>query len=328
MRKIMYAEALNEAIKEEMTRDDSVYYMGEDVRASIYGASKDLFDMYGEKRVWDTPLSENGFFGAAIGSSLVGMRPIVETLTSFMWVGMDQLVSQAAKMKYMFGGQAVLPVTFRAVMYYGGSSAAHHSDRSYPLFMNMPGFKVIVPSTPEDAKGLLKTSVRDDDPCIIFEDGNLGGLRGDVPDNDDLAAGELLIPFGKANVMKEGTDCTVVAIAAATGEALKAAEQMEKEGVSVEVIDPRTLVPLDKETILSSVSKTGRVVLVDPAHKVCSAASEIASIISEEGFWDLQAPIMKVASEQVHIPCSPALEPLVYPNTEKIIKAIKRTIET
>ena len=328
MRKIMYAEALNEAIKEEMTRDEAVYYMGEDVRASIYGASKDLFDMYGEKRVWDTPLSENGFFGAAIGSSLVGMRPIVETLTSFMWVAMDQLVSQAAKMKYMFGGQATLPVTFRAVMYYGGNSAAHHSDRSYPMFMNMPGFKIIVPSTPEDAKGLLKTSVRDNDPCIIFEDGNLGGLRGDVPDNDELEGGELLIPFGIANVMKEGTDCTVVAIAASVGEAMKAAQQMEKEGVSVEVIDPRTLVPLDKKTILNSVSKTGRVVLVDPAHKVCSAASEIASIISEEGFWDLQAPIIKVASEQVHIPFSPALEPLVYPNTEKIVNAIKKTIES
>ncbi|MBO83620.1 MAG: alpha-ketoacid dehydrogenase subunit beta [Actinobacteria bacterium] len=323
----MYVEALNEAIFEEMDRDESVYYMGEDVRASIYGASRGLFEKYGEKRVLDTPLSENGFIGAAIGSSLVGMRPIVETLTSFMWVAMDQIISQAAKMKYMFGGQASLPVTIRAVMSYGGSSAAHHSDRSYPMFMNMPGLKIIAPASPEDVKGLMKTSVRDNDPCIIFEDSNLAGIKGDVPENNDLNEGELLIPFGKGKIIREGSDCTVVGIAGANTHALNAATELEKEGISVEIIDPRTLVPLDKEIILNSVEKTGRLVVVDPAHKVCSAASEIISVVTEEGFWNLQAPPVKIAAEQVHIPFTPALEPLIFPDAEKIINAVKQTIE-
>ena len=320
----MYVEALNEAIFEEMERDGSVYYMGEDVRASIYGASKGLFAAYGENRVLDTPLSENGFIGAAVGSSLVGMRPIVETLTSFMWVAMDQLISQLAKMKFMFGGQASLPVTIRAVMYYNGGAAAHHSDRSYPMFMNMPGIKVIVPTFPEDAKGLMKTAVRDNDPCIIFEDGNLGGIKGDVPDDKDE---ELLIPFGKGKLLREGTDCTVIGIAGGNIHAINAAEKLEKDGISVEVIDPRTLVPLDKEIILKSVEKTGRLVVVDPAHKVCSAASEIISVVTEQGFWNLQAPPAKVAAEQVHIPFTQALEPLIFPTEEKIMNAVKGTLE-
>ncbi len=327
MKNLMQVEAINEAIHEEMEKDKTVYYMGEDVRASIYGASKDLFNKYGENRVLDTPLSENGFIGAAVGSSLVGMRPVVETLTSFMWVAMDQLVSQLAKMKYMFGGQASLPVTIKADMYYNGSMAAHHSDRSYPFFMNMPGIKVIVPTFPEDAKGLMKTAIRDNDPCIVFVDGNLGGLKGDVPENNEIENGELLIPFGKARVVKEGTDCTVVGIVNSNVHALNASEKLEKEGISIEVIDPRTLVPFDKETILKSVEKTGRLVVVDPAHKVCSAASEIISVVTEEGFWNLQAPPVKVASEQVHIPFSPALEPLIYPTEEKIIEAVKKTLE-
>ncbi|MCS5614010.1 MAG: alpha-ketoacid dehydrogenase subunit beta, partial [Candidatus Poribacteria bacterium] len=285
------------------------------------GSTANLLSEFGEKRVLDTPLSENGFFGAAVGASLVGSRPIVETLTSFMWVAMDQLVSQAAKMRYMFGGQATLPVVYRALMMYGGGAAAHHSDRSYPMFMNMPGFKVAIPSNPADMKGLLKTAVRDNDPVIVFEDGTLYGSRGEVPE------GEHLVPFGQAKIVKEGTDCTVVGIAAGVGHSLTAANNLSKEGISVEVIDPRTLVPLDKATILQSVAKTGRLVIVDPAHKVCSAASEISSVVAEEGFWDLQAPIQKIASEQVHIPFSPALEKLVYPDVDKISKGIKKTLE-
>ena len=247
------------------------------------------------------------------------MRPIVETVTSFMWVAMDQLISQAAKMRYMFGGQATLPVVYRASMMYGSGSAAHHSDRPYPMFMNMPGIKIAVPANPSDAKGLLKTAVRDDDPVIIFEDANLYGTRGDVVEED--------LPFGKAQIAKEGTDCTIVGIAASVNLSLTAAMELEKEGISAEVINPRTLVPLDKETILSSVEKTGRLIVVDPAHKVCSAASEISSIVAEEGFWFLQSPIIKVASEQVHIPYTPSLEKLVYPNIEKIISAVKKSME-
>ena len=327
MAQTVFLDAINEAISEEMTRDENVYIMGEDIRRSVYGATKNLLDNYGEKRVLDTPLSENGFFGAAIGSSLVGMRPIVETLTSFMWVAMDQLISQAAKMRYMFGGQATLPVVFRATMFYGGGSAAHHSDRSYPMFMNMPGIKIVVPSNPVDMKGLLKSAVRDNDPTIVFEDGTLFGMRGDVPDNADLPEGELIVPFGEAKIVREGTDCTIVAIAGAVNIAVAVSDQLAAEGISVEVIDPRTLVPFDKQTVLESVEKTGRLVIADPAHKVCSAASEIASIVAEEGFWSLQAPIQKVASEQVHIPFSPALEKLVYPDAAKITAAVKRTLE-
>jgi len=327
MAQTIFIEAINQAISEEMARDENVYIMGEDIRRAVYGATQDLLNDYGEKRVLDTPLSENGFFGAAIGSSLVGMRPIVETLTSFMWVGMDQLISQAAKMRYMFGGQATLPVVFRATMFYGGGSAAHHSDRSYPMFMNMPGIKIVVPSNPADMKGLLKSAVRDNDPTIVFEDGTLFGMRGDVPDNADLPEGELIVPFGEAKIVREGTDCTIVAIAGAVNIAIAVSDQLAAEGISVEVIDPRTLVPFDKQTVLESVEKTGRLVIADPAHKVCSAASEIASIVAEEGFWSLQAPIQKVASEQVHIPFSPALEKLVYPDAAKITAAVKRTLE-
>ncbi len=321
MAQTIFGEAINQAIIEEMRRDESVFIMGEDIRRSVYGATANLLEEFGEKRVIDTPLSENGFFGAAIGASLVGMRPIVETLTSFMWVGMDQLISQAAKMRYMFGGQARLPVVYRATMFYGGGSAAHHSDRSYPMFMNMPGLKIIVPSSPADVKGLLKTAIRDDDPCIVFEDGTLAGSRGEVPDGDRL------VEFGKANVLRQGEDCTVVAIAGSVSMAMNAAEELVAEGVSVEVIDPRTMVPLDKQTILDSVEKTGRLVCVDPAHKVCSAASEIASIVAQEGFWSLQAPVVKVASEQVHIPYTPALEKLVYPTKDKIVEAVRETLD-
>ena len=321
MTQTVFAEAINQAHIEEMRRDENVFIMGEDIRRAVYGATANLLSEFGEERVLDTPLSENGFFGAAIGASLVGSRPIVETLTSFMWVGMDQLISQAAKMRYMFGGQATLPVVYRALMMYGGGAAAHHSDRSYPMFMNMPGIKIAVPSNPADAKGLLKTSIRDDDPVIFFEDGTISGMRGEVPDE------EYLTPFGEANIVKEGNDCTIVAIGGAVNHAISAAESLTKEGISVEVIDPRTLVPLDKSSILDSVEKTGRLVLVDPAHKVCSAASEIASIVAEEGFWSLQAPIQKVASEQVHIPFTPALEKLVYPDAIKISNAVKKTLE-
>jgi pyruvate dehydrogenase E1 component beta subunit len=328
MAQTVFLEAINQAIQEEMRRDESVFILGEDIRRAIYGATADLLTEFGEKRVLDTPLSENGFFGAAIGASLVGMRPVVETLTSFMWVAMDQLVSQAAKMRYMFGGQATLPVVFRASMFYGSGSAAHHSDRSYPMFMNMPGIKIVVPSNPADMKGLLKTAIRDDDPTIVFEDGTLFGMRGEVPDNADLPGEELLVPFGEAKIVREGTDCTIVAIGGAVNHAIATSDQLAAEGISVEVIDPRTLVPFDKQAVLDSVEKTGRLVIADPAHKVCSAASEIASIVSEEGFWSLQAPIQKVASEQVHIPFSPALEKHVYPDVPKITAAVKRTLES
>jgi pyruvate dehydrogenase E1 component beta subunit len=230
-------------------------------------------------------------------------------------------------MRYMFGGQAELPVTFRIRMFYARGAAAHHSDRNYPIFMNTPGLKVICPSNAYDAKGLMKTAVRDNDVCMIFEDGIAISSRMEIPDNADLPGGELLVPFGVANTLQTGSDVTIVGIAGGVQHALDAANVLAAEGISAEVIDPRTLVPLDKETILKSVAKTGRLVIVDPAHKSCSAASEIAAIVAQEGFWDLQAPIQVVASEQVNVPYSPALEPLIYPTPEKVLAAVKIVLD-
>ncbi len=320
MAEITFADAINQAIKEEMRRDPRVFIMGESIRGGIYGVTGGLSREFGE-RVIDTPLSENGFIGAAVGAAAVGMRPIVQSLSSFLWVAMDQLVSQAAKMRYMFGGQVNLPIVYRCGMSYGNNIAAHHTDRPYPMFMNMPGLKIVIPTTPADAKGLLKTAIRCDDVVMFFEDNNLMGVRGPVPED------EYTIPFGVADVKRQGTDVTVVALAGMLRRAMAVAEEMEQEGVSVEVVDPRTIVPLDRETILKSVAKTGRLVIVDPAHKSCSVASEIAAMVAQEGFWTLQAPIQRVASLDCHFPFSPALEKLVFPNEEKIKEAIHKTLE-
>ena len=321
MTEITFTEALNQAIKEEMRRDPTVFAMGESIRGGIYGVTGGLSHEFGDERVIDTPLSEAGFMGAAVGAAAVGMRPIVGSLSSFMWVAMDQLISQAAKMRYMFGGQVKLPIVYRAGMTYGNNIAAHHTDRPHSMYMNMPGLKIVMPTTPADAKGLLKTCIRDDDPVIFFEDNNLAGIRGEVPEE------EYTIPLGVASVLREGSDVTVVALGGMVPKALRAAESLESEGISVEVVDPRSLVPLDKETILNSVAKTGRLVAVDPAHKTCSAASEIATMVAQEGFWTLQAPIQRVASLNVHFPFSPALESHVFPNEEKIEAAVRATLE-
>lgn len=321
MAELTYADALNQAIKEEMRRDEKVFIMGESIRGGIYGVTGGLSQEFDE-RVIDTPLSETGFIGASVGAAAVGMRPIVQSLSSFLWVAMDQLVSQAAKMRYMFGGQVNLPIVYRCGMNYGNNTAAHHSDRPYPMFMNMPGLKIVIPTCPADAKGLLKTAIRDNDPVMFFEDNNVMGMRGEVPEDEDFT-----IPFGQADVKREGTDVTVVALAGMVRRALSAAEALEGEGISVEVVDPRTIVPLDKQTILESVEKTGRLVVVDPAHKSCSVASEISAMVAQEGFWTLQAPVQRVASLDCHFPFSPALEKLVYPNEEKITQAIYAVME-
>ena len=320
-RQITLTQALNEAMRDEMRTDERVFIMGEDIQSGVYGASGGLFEEFGGERVRDCPLSENAFMGAAVGAAAVGMRPIVESSFCFMWVAMDSLVSQAAKMRYMFGGQVDLPIVYRAAMYYDGSMAAHHSDRSYPIFMHIPGFKVAFPSNSYDGKGLLKTAIREDDPVVFCEDRTILGARSFVPE-DDYA-----IPFGVADVKREGNDVTVVAIGGMVPRALAAAETLQQEGVSVEVVDPRTLVPLDKQAILDSVAKTGRLVTVDMAHKTCSAASEIASIVAMEGFWSLQAPIQRMGAANVHIPFSPALEPLCYPTAETIAQAVRATLE-
>ncbi len=320
-REITLTQALNEAMREEMRRDERVFIMGEDIRSGVYGASGGLFTEFGGERVRDCPLSENAFMGAAVGAAAVGMRPIVESSLCFMWVAMDSLVSQAAKMRYMFGGQVNLPIVYRSGISYGGSSAAHHSDRAHPIYMNIPGFKVVFPTNAYDAKGLLKTAIREDDPVLFCEDRTLSGSRAFVPEED------YTVPFGKADIKREGTDVTIVAIGGMLPRALQAAEQLAQDGISAEVLDPRTLVPLDKQAILDSVVKTGRLVVVDMAHKTCSAASEIAAIVAMEGFWSLQAPIQRLGTVNVHIPFSTALEPLCYPTVDSIAEAARATME-
>ena len=320
-REITFTQALNEAMREEMRRDERVFIMGEDIQGGIYGASGGLAQEFGFERVRNCPLSENAFCGAAVGAAAVGMRPIVESAFCFMWVAMDSLVSQAAKMRYMFGGQVKLPIVYRAGVYWNANLAAHHSDRAHPIFMNIPGFKVVIASNAYDAKGLLKTSIREDDPVLFCEDGTILGTRGYVPEE------EYTIPLGVADVKREGSDLTIVAIGGMVNRSLQAAEQLAEEGISAEVVDPRTMVPLDKETILESVAKTGRLVAVDTAHRTCSAASEIAAIVAMEGFWSLQAPIQRLGTVSVPIPFSPALEPLCYPTAESIAAAARVTLE-
>jgi len=307
-------EVVFEALREEMERDPRVVLIGEDI--GLFEVTG-LLPSMGPNRVWSAPISENGFVGMAIGAAMTGLRPVVDlTIASFVHLAVDQLVNQAAKIRYMTGGQARIPAVFRSAMWYGGSNAAQHSDRPYPLFLNVPGLKVAVPATPADLKGLLKTAIRDDDPVLIFEDKNLWFESGPVP------SGEHLVPFGVAEVVREGSDVTVVAIGASLRAALQAAETLAGDGISVEVIDPRTLVPLDRATILRSVARTGRLVIVDLACKTGSAASEIAAIVAEEGFSSLKAPILRVTTPDVPIPFSPTMEMPLYPSREKIVAAV------
>jgi pyruvate/2-oxoglutarate/acetoin dehydrogenase E1 component len=302
-----------------MARDDRVIIMGEDLRRNLFGTTSGFLDEFGPERVRDVPLSENGFVGAAVGAAMTGLRPIVDiTIASFMYCAMDQLVSQAAKNHYMFGGQAAIPVVYRAAMFYSGPIAAHHADRPYPMFMNVPGLKIIAPSGPADMKGLLKAAIREDDPVLCFEDQAVWGERESIPDGDHV------VPLGRADVKRTGGDVTVVAISGAVPLALEAADLLAADGISVEVVDPRTLVPLDREVILTSVAKTGRLVIVDPAHRTCSAASEIAAIAAEEAFADLRAPVLRVTTPDTQMPFSPPLLASLLPSVDGIASAVRR----
>jgi pyruvate/2-oxoglutarate/acetoin dehydrogenase E1 component len=316
---LTYLNAIVEAQREEMLRDETVILIGENI--DIYGCAS-LFDTFDEKRLRNVPISENSFTGMGIGAALTGLRPIVDlTIASFVYLASDQIVNQAAKLRYMTGGQLSVPIVFRTCTYYNGSNAAQHSDRPYPLFMNVPGLKILAPATPADMKGLMKAAIRDDDPVIMFEDINLWTKRELVPKDPDY-----LIPIGKADIKRSGKDVTIVSIAGCLPRVLAASEKLEREGVSAEVIDLRTLVPLDEETLLQSVAKTGRLVIADLSHRVGSVASEIAAVVAEEGFGSLRKPIQRVTTPQVHIPYSPVLEKPLYPSTERIIAAVKRII--
>ena len=323
-KELRFLQAIQEAQYEEMVRDERIILMGQDLRANVFGAAEGFLDAFGPERIRDLPLSEAASVGMAVGAAMAGLRPIVDlTVASFMFVAMDQFVSQAAKSRYMFGGQATVPVVYRQALYYHGGTAAHHADRPYPMFMNVPGLKIIAPSNGPDLKGLLKSAIRDDNPVLCFEDATLWGRRGRGPAPE---AEEHLVPLGVASIPRAGTDLTIVGIAGGARLALDAAEQLAEEGISAEVVDPRTLVPMDWDTILGSVARTGRLVVVDPANRTCSAASEISAQVVEHCFDALRAPIIRVTTDDVHVPFSPVLEKQIYPNVEKIVAAARRAL--
>jgi len=325
-----YLGAIGAAQREAMEADERVVIIGEDVEANVYGTTGagksrkdkgDFLEMFGSNRIRNTPISEEVIVGAAAGAAMTGLRPIVDlSYSSFLYMAMDQFVNQVAKNRYMFGGQASMPVVFRSAMFYGLNTGAHHSDRPYPMFMNVPGLKIMVPASPSDAKGLLRTAVDLDDPVLTFEACPLWGLKEEVSEE------EYRIPFGVGRVAREGSDVTIVAISSAVPESVAAAEALQAEGISAEVIAPRTLVPLDVDLILGSVARTGRLVVADPAHRTCGAAAEISAIVAEEAFDSLRAPIVRVATPDTQIPFSPALEKQLYPSRDGIAAAVRRVL--
>jgi pyruvate/2-oxoglutarate/acetoin dehydrogenase E1 component len=321
MAKMRYLEAVSDALRQEMRRDERVFILGEDVAWNHLGATAGFVGEFGPDRVRNTPISEAGFVGTAAGAAMVGMRPVVDMMIApFFYVAFDQLVSIIAKSTYLYGGQAKLPITLRAAMFYGGSMAAQHSDRPISTLMTIPGLKLIAPSSPADVKGLLTTAIRDDDPVVCLDDYHVWGAIEEVPE------GDYTIPFGQASVKREGSDVTIVAVAGSVPAALEAAEELSADGISCEVVDPRSIVPLDVGTILRSVEKTSHLVVADPSHEMGSVASEISAIVAEQGFWHLQAPIYRVTAPHVHIPFSPPLESGFYPNVERISAAVRKTL--
>ncbi|ACP54794.1 alpha-ketoacid dehydrogenase subunit beta [Saccharolobus islandicus] len=320
MRQITFTEAITEALRQEMERDPSVILIGEDigVYGGAFGVTKGLVEKFGSDRVIDTPISEAGFIGAAVGAALAGLRPVVELMfIDFFGVAMDQIYNQMAKLRYMSGGQLKVPLTLRAPIGAGISAAAQHSQTLYSIFAHVPGLKVVVPSTPHDAKGLLISSIHDDNPVVFLEHKVLYGIKGEVPEE------EYTIPLGKADIKREGSDITIIGIARTVWHSLEAAEQLSKEGISVEVIDVRSIVPFDKETVVKSVKKTGRVVIVDEDYDRCGFASWVSSIIADEAFEYLDAPIKRITTPNVPIPFSPPLEQYILPDSKKIINTVK-----
>jgi pyruvate/2-oxoglutarate/acetoin dehydrogenase E1 component len=323
MPEMTYSAALNKALREEMNRDPSVFVMGEDIGVwgdggGVFSVTKGLLDEFGSQRVLDTPISEEGFVSMGVGAALVGSRPVVEVMYSdFLTLVMDPLVNQAAKMRYMFGGQAKVPLVVRTNLGAAGGKAAQHSQSFETWFMHVPGIKVVVPTTPADAAGLLKTAIRDDNPVLFLEHKLLYFMKGEVPDVIEP------IPFGQALIRREGKDVTLVATQVMLQLALKAAEQLQEEGIDVEVIDPRTLVPLDLETILTSVKKTGRCVIAHEAVERAGWAAEIGFEVSLQAFDFLDAPIVRVCSANLPVPYTKGLEAVVIPDLNDIKDGIR-----
>jgi len=346
---VSYREAIREAILLEMRRDPTIVIMGEDIAGrglgytpsyireklppetigicgeviadawgGPFGVTKGLWWEFGPNRVRDTPITESAFIGAGVGGAATGIRPIVELMfIDFVGVTFDQILNQAAKMRYMFGGKIKIPLVIRTAIGAGGRAAAQHSQSIYSIFTHIPGLKVVVPSTPYDAKGLLITAIRDDDPVMFFENKRLYDLKDKVP------LEPYTIPFGVADIKREGDDVTVVAISRMVHTACEAAMRLHKEGISAEVIDPRTLSPFDEETVLNSVKNTGRLVIVDEDNPRCSMATDISALVAEKGFDNLEAPIKMVTSPHTPVPFSPVLEDAYVPDADKVIQEVK-----
>ncbi|HVF50489.1 MAG TPA: pyruvate dehydrogenase complex E1 component subunit beta [Pyrinomonadaceae bacterium] len=318
---ITMREALNQAMREEMQRDPDVFLMGEEVAAyqGAYKVSKGLLEEFGDKRVIDSPITELGFAGLGVGAAMVGLRPVIEFMTfNFSLLATDQIINSAAKMLYMSGGQFNIPIVFRGPNGSAYQVSSQHSQAMESWYAHFPGLKVVMPSTPADAKGLLKSAIRDNDPVIFLEQERMYGNKGEVPDGADFT-----IPLGVADVKREGTDATIVARSLLVPLALKAAEELEKQGVSVEVIDPRTIRPLDTATIINSVKKTNRVVIAEESHAFCGVGAEISAQIMEHAFDYLDAPVRRISAADTPMPYAKNLEKLALPDVERIIAAVR-----
>jgi len=319
-----YAQAIKDVIAEEMRRDQAVFIMGEDIaeQGGIFGCTRGLLDEFGQERVRNTPISENGFIGAGIGAACAGMRPIIELMyMDFTYVAMDQILNQAAKIRYMFGGKAKVPLVIRGQQGVGRGNAGQHSQSVEVMFMHIPGLKVVMPSSPADAAGLLRTAIRDDNPIMFIEHKALYASKGEVPDDN-----EFMIPFGKANIAKEGKDVTVIGTHLYVGKALAAAQRLAAEGINIEVIDPRTIMPMDEATIVNSVKKTGRAVVVHEAHRIGGVGAEIAAMVMEKAFKYLDAPVIRLGAKHCTLPFNLGLENAVVPQEQDIIDAVKAVL--
>ncbi|AJH79598.1 MULTISPECIES: alpha-ketoacid dehydrogenase subunit beta [Heyndrickxia] len=334
-RQISFSQAINEAMKLAMRRDENVILMGEDVAGGaevdhlqdeeawggVLGVTKGLVQEFGRGRILDTPITEAGYMGAAMAAASTGLRPIAELMfNDFIGSCLDEVLNQGAKFRYMFGGKAQVPVTVRTMHGAGFRAAAQHSQSLYALFTSIPGLKVAVPSTPYDAKGLLLAAIEDNDPVIFFEDKTLYNIKGEVPED------YYTIPLGKADTKREGSDITIVAVGKQVQTALEAADRLAKDGIEAEVIDPRSLSPLDEGAILQSVAKTNRLVVVDEANPRCNVATDIAALVADKGFDDLDAPIKRITAPHTPVPFSPPLEDLYLPSAGKIVQAVSELL--
>lgn len=320
MREITFIEATRESLAAAMAKDQTIFVVGEGIgeRGGNFNTTLGLYDLYGPERLRDTPISERGFVGLCAGAAMTGTRPVVDFMfIDFIMDAMGELVNQVSKMQYMSSGRLTMPLVLRGCMGVGGSAATHHSGSYFPFFVHIPGFRVVTPSTPYDAKGLFATALRSDDPVLFLEHRSVIFSKGPVPEE------EYTIPFGQARIAREGTDATVVAIASMVGKVEQVCEKLAAEGISIEIVDPRTLAPLDMATILESVHKTGRLLVVDENFAPCGIGAEIASQVVDQGFDDLDAPIKRLNGAHTPTPYSPTLEGTIVLSTDKIEAAIR-----